>query len=129
MKESKEVKELRGKLLGMEMELSIISKDLERFKIELSYNIKMQNSINENIYFLKNSKAAVSLSEFKKIKQQKKLVDTRVKYYIQKIQPLQQMLDSKESYHKKEIERFEHMYRMQFKNNILEFPRDKRKEA
>ena len=129
MKESKEVKELRSKILGMEMELSILSKDLERFKIELNYNLKMKETTEENVEFLKNSKAAVSLSEYRKIKQQKHLVDVRIKYYRSKIQPLEQILDRKEDFHKKEIERFEEVYRLQFKNNILEFPNDRRKEA
>ena len=79
MKETKEVKQLRSKILGMEMEICMISKDLERFKNELTYNRKMFKTIAENINFLKTSKAAVSLNEFRKIKQQKKLVETRIK--------------------------------------------------
>lgn len=129
MKESKEVKELRGKLLGMEMELNLISKELERFKNELSYNKKMLILIQENIDFLKTSNAAVSLSEYKKIKQQKNLIETRIVYYRTKAQPLEQILNTKELSHKEEMERFEHIYRMQFKNNILEFPGDRRKKA
>lgn len=129
MKDSKEVKELRSKILGMEMELSILSKDLERFNIELSYNLKMEEVTNENINFLRTSISAVSLTEYKKIKQQKSLIDMRIKYYITKIQPLEQILGRKEDCHKKEIERFEEVYRLQFKNNVLEFPYDRRKEA
>jgi len=129
VKESKEVKELRGKLLGMEMELNLISKELERFKNELSYNKKMLILIQENIDFLKTSNAAVSLSEYKKIKQQKNLIETRIVYYRTKAQPLEQILNTKELSHKEEMERFEHIYRMQFKNNILEFPGDRRKKA
>ena len=129
MKETKEVKQLRSKILGMEMEICMISKDLERFKNELTYNKKMFKTIAENINFLKTSKAAVSLNEFRKIKQQKKLVETRIKYYKTKIQPLEQMLLRKEAFHKEEMERFEKAYRLQFENNILEFPNDRRKKA
>ena len=129
MKETKEVKQLRSKILGMEMEICMISKDLERFKNELTYNRKMFKTIAENINFLKTSKAAVSLNEFRKIKQQKKLVETRIKYYKTKIQPLEQMLLRKEAFQKEEMERFEKAYRLQFENNILEFPNDRRKKA
>ena len=129
MKESKEVKTLRSKLLGMELELNLLSKDLERFNFELIYNEKMLKITLENLDFLKTSNAAISLTEYKKIKQQKKLIEMRIKYYKQKIQPLEQMLNRKEDNHKKEMERFEYLYRMQFKNNILEFPCDRRKKA
>lgn len=111
------------------MELYIISKDLERFKNELFYNKKMLKMIKENIDFLQTSNVTVSLSEFKKIKQQKKLVETRIKYYNEKIQPLQQMLIRKEVSHKEEMKKFEKAYRLQFENNILEFPNDRRKKA
>ena len=129
MKETKEVKSLRGKLLGMELELNILSQDLERFKTELEYNEKMLLMTEENIDFLKTSSAAVSLSEYKKIKQQRKLVIMRVEYYRTKMRPLEQLLNIKETYHKEEMNRFQEMYRMQFKNNILEFPCDRRKKA
>jgi len=42
MKETEEVRELRGKILGMEMELNIISKDLEKFEIQLFNNLKIK---------------------------------------------------------------------------------------
>lgn len=129
MKESKEVKELRGKILGMEMELNLLSKDLERFKMELLYNQKMKKMIEENLDFLRTTTAAVSLLEFKKIKQQEALVNARVVYYKGKITPLEQALNTKEGFHKQEMERFERAYRMQFENNILEFRYDRRKEA
>lgn len=129
MKESKEVKTLRSKLLGMELELNLLSKDLERFNFELSYNQKMLEITLENLNFLKNTEAAISLSEFKKTKQQQKLIEMRIKYYREKIFPLEQMLNIKEDNHKKEMERFEYLYRMQFKNNVLEFPSDRRKKA
>lgn len=129
MKESKEVKTLRSKLLGMELELNLLSKDLERFNFELIYNQKMLEATLENLDFLKTTEAAISLSEFKKTKQQRKLIEMRIKYYKQKIYPLEQMLNIKEDNHKKEMERFEYLYRMQFKNNVLEFPCDRRKKA
>lgn len=129
MKESNEVKTLRSKLLGMELELNLLSKDLERFNFELTYNQKMLEVTLENLEFLKSSNATISLTEYKKIKQQKKLIEMRVKYYKQKIHPLEQILNRKEDNHKKEMERFEYLYRMQFKNNILEFPCDRRKKA
>ncbi len=129
MKESNEVKTLRSKLLGMELELNLLSKDLERFNFELTYNQKMLEATLENLDFLKSSNATISLNEYKKIKQQKKLIEMRIKYYKQKIYPLEQILNRKEDNHKKEMERFEYLYRMQFKNNILEFPCDGRKKA
>ena len=129
VKESREVKTLRGKILGMEMELNILSKDLERFKAELFYNLKMLTATNENLHFLKTSNAAVSLTEYKKIIQQKKLLEMRVQYYKQKIQPLEQVVDRKEDYLKEDMKVFEEVYRDQFKNNILEFPHDRRKKA
>jgi len=129
VKETKEVKQLRNKILGMEMELYMISKDLERFKNELFYNKKMLKMIKENIDFLQTSNVTVSLGESKKIKQQKKLVETRIKYYNEKIQPLQQMLIRKEVSHKEEMKKFQKAYRLQFENNILEFPNDRRKKA
>lgn len=129
MKESKEVKTLRSKLLGMELELNLLSKDIERLNFELNYNEKMLEITLENLCFLKTSNSIVSLTEYKKIKQQKKLVEMRIIYYKQKIHPLEQMFNRKEDNHKKEMERFEHLYRMQFKNNILEFPCDGRKKA
>ena len=128
VKESKEVKELRGKLMGMEMELNILSRDLEAFKIQFVYNLRAKKQIDENINFLKSSKAAVSLSEYRKIKQQKALVEMRIKYYKQKIEPLERILNRKEDFLKEEVERFHKIYRMQFTNNILEFP-DVRKKA
>jgi hypothetical protein len=129
MKESNEVKTLRSKLLGMELELNLLSKDLERFNFELTYNQKMLEATLENLDFLKSSNATISLNEYKKIKQQKKLIEMRIKYYKQKIYPLEQILNRKEDNHKKEMERFEYLYRMQFKSNILEFPCDGRKKA
>lgn len=128
MKESKEIKALRSKLLGMELELNLLSKDLERFEAELVYNKKMLTATLENIDFLKNSPTAVSLVEFKKIKQQKNLIEMRILYYKQKIFPLKKSLEIKEKNHKEELELFEHMYRMQFKNNVLEFPHDRRRK-
>jgi len=121
VKESREVRELRGKILGMEMELCILSKDLERFKLELSYNLKMLTATNENLKFLRSSDAAVSLPEYRKIIQQQNLLDMRVKLYRKKIQPLEQVVGKKEDYLKKDMEVFEEVYREQFKNNILEF--------
>lgn len=129
MKESKEVKALRSKLLGMEMELNLISRDLERFSAELQYNETMLNHTLENLNFLTTCEIAISLPEFKKIKQQQHLLEMRIQYYRQKIQPLEQMLNRKEDLHKKEMEKFEHLYRMQFKNNVLEFRSDRRKKA
>jgi hypothetical protein len=129
MKESKEVKALRSKLLGMEMELNIISRDLERFIAELQYNETMLQHTLENLNFLTTCEVAISLPEFKKIKQQQHLLEMRIQYYKQKIQPLEQMLDRKEDLHKKEMEKFEYLYRMQFKSNILEFRSDRRKKA
>ena len=49
MRESKEVKQLRSKILGMEMEISLISRDLERFESELVYNEKALMAIETNI--------------------------------------------------------------------------------
>lgn len=129
MKEAKVVKELRSKILGMEMELNILFRDLERLKIELVYNKKLQIDLNENINFLKNSAAAVSLSEFKKIKQQRNLVNQRIVFYNTKIEPLERIVNQKEENVKKEMDIFTEIYRMQFKNNVLEFPHDRRKEA
>jgi hypothetical protein len=129
VKESREIKELRGKILGMEMQLSILSKDLERFKSELIYNQKVLSKIQENIEFLKTSSAAVSIVEFKKIKQHKHLVETKIEYYTNKIKPLEQVFNKKENVRKQEMERFEQIYRMQFKNNVLEFPSDRRKKG
>jgi len=129
VRETKEVKELRSKILGMELEMNLLSKDLERFKNELLYNNKMRNLIEENLHFLKTSDAAVSLSEYKKIKQQQTLVNQRMKYYKAKIQPLEQILGMKEVNRDEEMRRFEEMYRLQFTNNILEFPYERRKEA
>lgn len=129
MKESTEVKTLRSKLLGMELELNLLSKDLERYNFELTYNQKILEMTLENLHFLKTSNAAISLTEYRKIKQQKKLAEMRIKYYKQKIQPLEQILNKKEDNHKKELQRFEYLYRMQFKTNILEFPCDRRKKA
>ena len=122
MKESKEVRDLRGKILGMEMELNILSKDLERFKIELSCNEKLLQITEDNIEFLKKSRAAVSLPEFRKIRQQRELAIMRIKYYKTKIQPLEQIVNRKDEFHRKEIKRFEEVYREQFKNNILQGP-------
>lgn len=127
MKETEEVRELRGKILGMEMELNIISKDLEKFEIQLFNNLKIKKEIDENIAFLKKDRVTVSLLEYKKIKHQKELVEMRIKYYNKKIQPLKNILSYKEDFHKKEIERFYEIYRMQFKNNILEFSSDRKK--
>jgi hypothetical protein len=79
-------------------------------------------NILDNISFLKKSKSAVSLSEFKKIKQQKSLIEKRVLHYQNKIVPLEKTLKNKEDYHKKSMELFEALYKQQFKNNILEFP-------
>jgi hypothetical protein len=129
MKESKEVKTLRSKLLGMELELNLLSKDLERFKFELAYNEKMFEITLENLDFLKSSDIIISMPEYKKITQQKKLIEMRIKYYKDQIYPLEQILNRKEDNHKKEMERFEYLYRMQFKNNVLEFPCDRRKKA
>jgi predicted nucleic acid-binding Zn-ribbon protein len=128
VKEWKEVKELRGKLLGMEMELSLISKDLERFKMELSFNQNVLVNITENIMFLKKSKAAVSLNEYKKIKQQKSLIEKRIFHYRNKITPLQKDLASKEKVYNENMELFKKMYKQQFKNNVLEFPNVRRQE-
>lgn len=128
MKESKEIKALRSKLLGMEMELSLLSKDLERFEAELIYNNKMLEVTLDNIDFLKNSSITVSLMEFKKIKQQKNLIEMRILYYKQKIFPLRKTLEIKEKSHRQELELFEDMYRMQFKSNILEFSNDRRRK-
>jgi hypothetical protein len=89
----------------------------------------MLDAIEENLNFLKTSNAAVSLSEYKKIKQHQKLVQTRVAYYKTKYLPLEQMIDRKEDFHKQEMERFEKVYRKQFTNNVLEFPIDRRKKA
>ena len=113
----------------MEMELNILFRDLERLKEELLINKSLQDSLRENIDFLKTDGVIVSLSEFKKIKQQKKLVDMRVGYYITKIQPLEQIVDRKEEMVKNEMNVFEQLYRMQFKSNVLEFPDDRRKRA
>lgn len=129
MKESKEVKTLRSKLLGMELELNLLSKDLERFKFELAYNEKMLEATLENLDFLKSSDIIISMPEYKKIIQQKKLIEMRIKYYKEQIYPLEKILNRKEDTHKKEMERFEYLYRMQFKNNVLEFPCDRRKKA
>ena len=129
MKESKEVKTLRDKLIGMELELGLLSKDLERFNFELTYNQKMLKITVENLEFLKSSDIAISITEYKKIKQQKKLIETRIEYYKKKIYPLEQAIDKKEINHKEEMKRFEYLYRMQFKNNVLELPRDRRKKA
>ena len=100
MKESKEVKTLRDKLIGMELELGLLSKDLERFNFELTYNQKMLKITVENLEFLKSSDIAISITEYKKIKQQKKLIETRIEYYKKKIYPLEQAIDKKEINHK-----------------------------
>lgn len=129
MQEVKEVKELRGKILGMEMELNILARDLDRLKSELVYNSKMQKEIEENIHFLRTSDVIVSLAEYRKIKQQKTLIDQRVIYYKSKIRPLEQIVDRKENFIKEEMDVFEKIYRTQFISNVLEFPYVGRKKA
>jgi len=129
VKELNIVKELRGKILGMEMELNILSRDLERLNAEYSYNIKLQKKINENIAFLKRDHVVVSLKEYKVIKQQKRLIDMRVKLYSKKVNPLKKIVKSKESKIKTEMDVFERVYRLQFKTNILEFPCQTLKET
>lgn len=129
MKETKEVKELRSKILGMEMELCIVHKDLERFENELLYNKRLLDNIVENINFLKSGNVAVSLTEYKKIKQQKKLIKTRIDYYNSKVIPLKQKIAIKENNYKEEMKRFEHIYRLQFENNVLEFKNVRRKKT
>jgi lantibiotic modifying enzyme len=113
----------------MEMDMNLISKDLDRFKTELLYNIRMKRVIEDNMGFLKNTKAAISLMEYRKIKQQYKLVETRIKLYEGKIRPLEQALNMKVNNYQEEMKRFEEMYKLQFKNNILEFPNERRKKA
>lgn len=113
----------------MELELSILSKDLDYFETELLFNKRILRSIKENISFLKNESMIVSFSEYKKIKQQKKLIEARIDYYTSKIGPLKHIVNMKEINHKEEMKKFEYAYRMQFKNNILEFPGDRRKKA
>lgn len=129
MKETKEVKELRSKILILEMELSMVSKDIERFRAELVYNKIMLEKLIDNINFLQKNNVTVSINEFKKIKQQKKLAENRVKYYIQKLQPLEQIFSKKQEYCNKQMEKFEHIYRLQFENNILEFPYERQKKV
>jgi hypothetical protein len=126
--ESKEVKNLRGKLLGMEMELQLLSKDLDRFETELAYNKKVLGILNENLLYLKNNAVSISIQEFKKTIKQKDFIEMKIKYYIQKIQPLQQTIEKRQKSFEKEYEKFKYEYRMQFKNNILEFPGDRRRK-
>ena len=111
----------------MEMELCVISKDLERFKNELLYNQRLLKNTEENIEFLKETGVIVSLSEYKKIIQQHKLIKTRVEYYGSKVSPLEIKIARKEVYLEEELKKFEEVYRLQFENNILEFPNVSRK--
>lgn len=107
----------------------MVSKDIERFKAELVYNKIMLEKLMDNINFLQKNNVTVSINEFKKIKQQKKLAENRVKYYIQKLQPLEQIFSKKQEYCNKQMEKFEHIYRLQFENNILEFPYERQKKV
>lgn len=130
MVEWPEIKELKSKIIGMEMEMSLIEKDLKAFQRELNNHQSLLIQIEENISFLKKSKAIVSLLEFKKINQQKKLVEKRIIYYKNKILPLQSAMETKIKCHHIEMEKFKILYKSQFKNNVLEFDCGRRaKEA
>ena len=128
MKESKEIKQLRNKILGMEMEMSLLNRDLERFEAELVYNEKVLTAVDTNINFLKTKSIVVSLSEYKKIQQQKKLVLMKMDYYLSKLKPVYKALKILEDEYKQEMELFEKLYSLQFKSNILEFPSEQRRQ-
>jgi len=129
VKETSQIKKLRGKICGMEMELNILSRDLERFKNELIINNKILTEINENYKFLKEEAKIVSIFAYRDIKRKRDDATRRIKYYKQRIQPLEQAVLRKEIEKEREMDVFEEIYRMQFKNNILEFCSERRKEA
>lgn len=108
--------------------MSLISRDLERFEAELIYNEKVLGAIETNLSFLKNKNIIVSLAEYKKIKQQYKLVMMKIEYYVSRLGPLKSVLVLKENNHKEEMKRFEEIYSLQFKNNVLEFPSEQRRQ-
>lgn len=130
MKECKELKSLRGKILGIEMELNLLSKDLERFDMELKYNLKLLKNVETNLTFLKNKAPIVSLISFKQSCQQKKYIENKIVYYKNKINELKNILNIKEFSHKKDMEEFERLYKLRFENNILEIKNyERRKKA
>lgn len=127
-KESQEVVTLRGKILSMEMDINLLSKDIEKLETEFFYTKKKINLFLENINFLKNSEVVVSLSEYKKIKTEY-LHNFGYLYNVEKkINFLKTDLLKKEKNYEQEMLRFQHLYRLQFRSNILEFPSERRQK-
>jgi hypothetical protein len=124
--EPKEIVDLRGKILSMEMEINLLSKDIEKLETEFFYVKKKIELSHENLVFLKEREVVVSISEYKKIKKEHINSFYYLKKVESKIMQLTKELSKKEINYKYELIRFEDLFRLQFRSNILEFPNDRR---
>lgn len=76
------VKELRGKLMGYEMELNILEADYIEITRELRQLSELESTLIYNINFLKNEAKIAVASEFNKSIKQLKEVRKRMSKYI-----------------------------------------------
>lgn len=129
MWEPPELKDLRAKILGTEMELELLFKDLEKGEAELSYNIKLQERLVENIHFLQKESPIVSIAEYQKAKQQLSIVSARINHYSKKLGPVRNKAKRLEEEYSKDMDTFLDFYKKNRERptNLLVFKNERNK--
>lgn len=91
----KKLNELRGTILGLEMEMNLLEHDLNRIEVDLFYLDKLQRDLTYNINLLKRDDIVAVLPEYRKSVSALKEVRGNIIKFNNLRQKIQKSIDTK----------------------------------
>jgi hypothetical protein len=115
---------LRGKIIGLEMEVSILQQDLEYIELDLVYLNKICEELQYNLEFLKKNSITVTLDSYSLSLDQLKAARERILELKTLKRQLMQSLESTIEEQLKYIDIFMELKKQPQQAKILQFKKD-----
>jgi ubiquinone/menaquinone biosynthesis C-methylase UbiE len=123
------LKRLRDKVIGIEMQLSLTDTDLLAVERDIEYLESLLAVLNENVEILKSDGIVAVASEYKKIKEELKVVADNLYVYTNLHQKLLKEFDRYKILHQETFKEYEDLKKeIEASQAVLDFDKAKRKK-
>lgn len=123
------VNELRGLMLGIEMNLKLLDDDLESVDMELIHFQKMESDLIYNINLHKSGKVITVVREYRRSIDELKIIKDEIIKYKNFRDTIMKKMEKKLESHKYYLDKFEQAYEdLNSESVILLFRKDKKRE-
>ena len=128
-KKLQKVNELRGIMLGLEMNLKLLDDDLESVDMELIHYEKMESDLIYNINLHKSGTVITVVREYKRSIDELKIIKQEIIKFKNFRDSVMKKMDKKLESHKYYLDKFEQAYEdLNSESVILLFRKDKKRE-